>query len=132
MYRNSGYMKIKKYKFGITVPVHHETLGKNLLRCLESVFREIVFLEIIVISIDGPISTELQRIINEQAVSKKNVKTIKNDINTGLGQILNVTAKEYPEIDFWFRIDSDDWNINSRINNQIKIISVDLRHSIIR
>ena len=100
------------------MPIYSGTTPKQFKRCLDSILVEKNVIDKLIIAQDGKISSTLMNIIDGLVSSRVHCDVVKSDKNIGLGQILNLVAASHPDINFWFRIDSDDWNICKRLATQ--------------
>lgn len=108
--------------FGIIIPVHYASNLVQFSRCLESVLKEKQFIDRIIIAKDGLVPENLNKYIKKLCISGKISHVVETAENIGLGQILNRCASIHADVDYWIRIDSDDWNINERIRRQRKFL----------
>lgn len=109
-------------KFGIAIPIYRGTSLSEFDRCLKSVFEEADLLQRIVIAQDGSVVPEIENAVQVAFEAGLVTDIVSSQDNVGLGQILNKVVAELPDVDFWFRIDSDDFNVNSRIKVQTSFL----------
>lgn len=105
-------------KFSLLMSIYHAESPKYLKESLESILNSTILPSQIVMVIDGPISQELEFIINYYAARFENFLRIRLDKNYGLGYAL-AQGLESCEFELVARFDCDDISFHDRFLKQL-------------
>lgn len=108
-------------KFSVLMSVYYKEKPCNLKLSMESILNQTMVPNQIVLVEDGPLSKELNNLIDEYEKNIKFLDVIKLKKNNGLGNALNI-GLDYCKYEFVARMDSDDISIDDRFENQAKFI----------
>lgn len=113
----------KKYPdFSVLMSVYKKDNPIYLDKALNSVESQTIIPTEIILVEDGPISDELQKIINKHKLNFiNNFKVIKSIQNQGLGASLQLGTK-FVSTNWIARMDSDDISVHDRFEHQLKKI----------
>ena len=106
--------------YSVLLSIYYKEKPQYLKEALNSVFKQTVQSQEIVLVKDGPLTDELDEIINNYVSQYPNLKVISLPQNQGLGKALNEGLK-YCTYDIIARMDTDDIAKPSRFEKQIKI-----------
>lgn len=107
--------------FSVLLSVYYRESPINLLQSLSSIFSQTLLPTEIVLVQDGPLTKELDSIINSfKTKCPFTFKVIKLSINQGLGKALNEGLK-YCSHDIIARMDTDDIAKSFRFEKQLKV-----------
>lgn len=111
----------KKYPdFSVLMSVYKKDNPIYLDKALNSVESQTIIPTEIILVEDGPISDELQKIINKHKLNFiNNFKVIKSIQNQGLGASLQLGTK-FVSTNWIARMDSDDISVHDRFEHQLK------------
>lgn len=116
----------KEYpKFSVLMSLYIKERTDYFEECMQSMLRQTVLPTEIVIVFDGPISNELEKIVNRYKIENPGwIKIIKNENNKGLGLALadGVPACTYELI---ARMDTDDIAREDRFEKQLNLFMED-------
>lgn len=104
----------KEIEISGLMSVYHGTVPSELRSCLDSIHNQTVFLDELVIVIDGNIGNDLE---HELARSTNSFTLIRLDRNVGLGRALSEGLK-FCNFEYVMRFDSDDIFYPFRIKTQ--------------
>lgn len=104
--------------FSVLISVYKKENPSYLRECLKSVFSQTLLANEVILVKDGPLSEDLDKVINEFQIIQPTLKIIKLDQNQGLGNALNEGIK-YCSYDYIARMDSDDICFPNRFERQI-------------
>jgi glycosyltransferase involved in cell wall biosynthesis len=108
--------------YSVLIPVYKGDLPEQLKFAVESMMKQTVKPEEIVIAIDGPIGTELKTAIAEfKCQNEKLFSIYRFDVNEGLGKLLN-KALPLCRNEYIARMDADDYSHPERIEKQFEIL----------
>lgn len=107
-------------KFSVLLSIYYKEKPLYLKEALNSVFNQTVQSQEIVLVKDGPLTDELDEIINNYVSQYPNLKVISLPQNQGLGKALNEGLK-HCRYDIVARMDTDDISKPDRFEKQIKI-----------
>jgi len=105
-------------KYSVLMSVYAGEKASNLSISLESMFLQTVPPDEIVLVEDGPLTEELYRVIEEKRDSYGVLKSVKLEVNSGLGAALNAGLNEC-ENELVARMDSDDIAFPERMEKQL-------------
>lgn len=115
--------KILDFKFSVCMSVYKNDKPEYVDIAIQSIFiKQTIKPNEIVLVVDGPISEELESLIDSYALDYSEIFTIiKLEKNQGLGNALRV-AVEKAKYDWIARMDSDDIAISDRFEKQIAFL----------
>ena len=105
------------YKFSVLYPVHDDVVIKKIIKSINSILKNSLTPNEVLIMIDGKISREKSLFFKNISQKFKYIRVIKNK-KIGLTKILNkgIYLTKY---DIIVRADSDDYNYKNRFKNQL-------------
>lgn len=104
-------------QYSVLMSLYYKETPSNLDECLLSLFNQTVEIPEIICVYDGPIPKELDEVVIKWA-AKLPIKTIKLEMNVGLGNALNEGLK-YCSYNFVARMDTDDICVKTRFAEQV-------------
>lgn len=116
MINNNG----RSANIDVLMSVYAKEKKDNLISCFNSLCKQTVTAERVVLVQDGPIPKDLLNVIDEYRV-KLNIIDVILDQNMGLGSALNFGLK-FCESKYVFRMDTDDVCVSQRFELQIKAL----------
>lgn len=109
--------------FSVLLSVYIGESRKNIDLALESVFKQTLMPNQIVLVKDGPLTLELEEVIKKYEILYPNIFDVVGlDINQGLGKALNIGLK-YCKFDIIARMDTDDICYLNRFEEQIQFMN---------
>ena len=112
-------------KFSVLMSLYIREKAEYFDQCMQSMLRQTVLPNEIVIVFDGPISRELSDTVNKYVQQKTNwIKIVKNKENRGLGLAL-ATGVPVCTYDLIARMDTDDIAREDRFEKQLKMFMID-------
>ena len=110
---------MNKYKFGFLLSVYKNDNPSYLDQCLDSIAKQTIPADETIIVVEGEIKIELKNIISNYSDKIQQLKVYfiedqKGPLSYGLPSSLNYGLAN-SEVDYIVRIDSDDINCSSRI-----------------
>lgn len=115
-------MDKNKIKFSVLMSVYKNDNSDFLNEAIESIVKQTIVPSEIVIVKDGPLNSDLDKVLNEWVIKLPNViKLISLDENLGLGEALRV-GMENCSHDIIARMDSDDISEENRFEEQLNIL----------
>lgn len=110
----------KQMEYSVLMSVYQKELPENLQKSIKSMMEQTVKPSQIVLVKDGPLTEELDLVINELMAEKTDVFTIVEiEKNVGLAQALNIGI-QYCRYFLVARMDSDDISLPKRCEIQLK------------
>ncbi|WP_294630305.1 glycosyltransferase [uncultured Bacteroides sp.] len=106
--------------FSVLLSVYSKEQPVFLRQCFESIFQQTSLPSEIVLVKDGPLTTELNQLIEEYAVKHPELKIVSLSENQGLGKALNEGLK-HCSYDLVARMDTDDISKPDRFEKQLKV-----------
>jgi len=109
-----------KYKYSVLMSLYKKEHPEYLRESLDSMINQTIMPDEIVLVKDGPLTNELELVINEYIKEYSNLMTIvENKTNLGLGLALQkgVVASRNEII---IRMDTDDYSVNDRCEKQLE------------
>lgn len=103
--------------FSVLMSLYIKEQARFLHKCLESLARQTLKADEIVIVLDGPITKKLQDTLNNWRFDLP-LKLLPQEHNQGLGIALNIGLKEC-SYEYVFRMDTDDICLESRFEKQL-------------
>lgn len=114
-------MKKKYPEYSVLMSVYYKENPKWLRYSIDSMLNQTIFPNEFVIVEDGPLTEELDAVIDEfKNKNKKLFKIVKIKKNGGLGPALKLGIKKCSN-EFIARMDSDDFSMPNRIEKQFEI-----------
>ena len=109
-----------KSEFSLLISVYVKEKPEYLEGCLQSVFQSTLLPSEVIIVKDGPITEQLQAVLNKYCELYDFIKIVSLEKNVGLGQALNEGMK-YCNFKFVARMDTDDICDKDRFKTQLQI-----------
>ena len=106
--------------FSVLISVYYKESPVFLHQSLESIFQQTLLPTEVILIKDGPLTKELNEVIEEYATKYSELKIISLTQNQGLGKALNEGLR-YCSYDLVARMDSDDVAKSDRFKRQIQI-----------
>ncbi|MBO0477308.1 glycosyltransferase [Vagococcus sp. DIV0080] len=112
---------MKYEKYSVLLSIYHKEKAVYLTECFKSILTQTVQPDQIVIVKDGPITEELEFVVNDFIKKNKkiNITIVENKTNLGLGKALN-KGLNYCVNNLVARVDTDDINKENRMELQLK------------
>jgi glycosyltransferase involved in cell wall biosynthesis len=107
--------------FSVLMSVYADESPRYLEECLQSLVEQTLVAEEVILVEDGPISTELSRVISEFE-SKLNIVSVRLEKNNGLAAALNA-GLNHCSFDLVVRMDTDDVSVFDRFEKQVKFMN---------
>lgn len=115
-------MAITESKLSVLMSVYKNELPVNLNKALQSIFSQSLMPKHLVLVKDGPLSRELEQVINHwKSSNNSTIITISLDKNYGLAIALN-KGLEHISSEFIARMDSDDIALPDRFEKQVRFL----------
>ena len=108
------------YKFSVAMSVYKNDQPNYFKQAMDSIIKQTLTPNEIILVIDGPISDELKNVVDTYENKYSLIKTIWLKENKGLGNALKL-AVENAKYDLIARMDSDDIAVCDRFEQQINI-----------
>lgn len=108
------------HDFSVLLSVYKKEKPSFFQQCLDSIFSQTLLPNEIVLVKDGPLTIELEQIIEEYKLKYSILKVIPLSLNQGLGRALNEGVK-YCSFELIARMDTDDIAKPNRFEKQIAI-----------
>lgn len=109
-------------KFSVLISVYEKETKENLLRALNSIFKEQTILpnEVVLVK-DGPLNVALDEVINQfETEFSTLLKVVALESNVGLGAALNIGLTHCSN-ELVARMDSDDISLSNRFESQLAV-----------
>lgn len=106
--------------FSVLLSLYYKENPEYLRQSLDSIFRQSLLPDEIILMEDGPVTDELEDIVAEFSSKYDSLKIVRLPQNGGLGHALNEGLK-YCSNDIIARMDTDDISKPDRFKKQIKI-----------
>ena len=106
-------------KFSVVLPVHINANPKHFDLAIRSILSQSVKPNELIIVADGPISSEVQTIINKLK-NISNIRVIYSEVNVGMGVSRDI-AIEAARYEYIALMDSDDISVSDRFEKQINV-----------
>lgn len=110
--------------FSILLAVYKKENPVYFSQSLDSIFSQILFPHEVVLVKDGPLTDDLERVINKYQSKYYILKVVSLPVNQGLGKALNEGLKHCSH-DLVARMDTDDIVKPDRFEKQLKIFQED-------
>lgn len=104
--------------FTVLISVYYKEKAENLQQCLDSVFRQTLPPDEVVLVEDGPLTPELDAVVDSFCRDHQELKVVKDPINQGLDVALNNGLRQCT-YDLIARMDSDDISMPRRFEKQV-------------
>ncbi len=111
-------VKTNSLQFSVSICVYGKDNPQHFKQAVESILNQTVLPTEVVLVVDGPVSDELNKAI-EDFDQNDLFKIIRLPINKGLGNALKVCV-ENCKYDLIARMDADDISVNDRFEQQLK------------
>jgi glycosyltransferase involved in cell wall biosynthesis len=105
-------------QFSVLLSLYIKERPEFLRTALQSVFSQTLRADEVVLVLDGPISDELQTVVDEFARQYSELKVIPHPTNQGLGKALNL-GLQHCSHEIIARMDTDDISVVDRFEKQI-------------
>ena len=109
---------MKKIKFSVLMSVYYKEKASYLDDALNSIFKQTLKSNEVVLVEDGPLNDELYEVIDKYKKKYKYFKTVRLKKNMGLGNALNEGLK-HCTYEYVARMDTDDISLPNRFEKQI-------------
>lgn len=107
--------------YSVLMSIYQKEKAEYLKQAMDSIWNQIVPTDDFVLACDGPLSTELDAVIDDmQAAYTDTLHVIRLEKNSGLGNALNVGIKHCKH-ELVARMDSDDIAFTNRCERQLKV-----------
>ena len=106
--------------FSVLLSIYHKEKTINLKQCLDSIINQTIESNEIIIVKDGPLTEELENVLNDYSKHNINLKIIPLPQNLGLGKALNEGLK-HCSYEIVARMDTDDIAKPERFKKQIAV-----------
>lgn len=107
--------------FSVLLSVYYREKSNNLRESLDSILQQTLLPSEIVLVKDGPLSEELDKVIDEYEANFPILKVVSLAVNQGLGIALNEGLK-YCTFNYVARMDTDDIAVPERFEMQIHFL----------
>ena len=107
--------------FSVLMSVYIKDRVQEVANAMSSILNQTYLPAQIVIVEDGPITQELQRLLDEYAERYSIIDRIRLEENMGLGRALNI-GLEYCKYELVARMDADDFSLPYRFEKQIEFL----------
>ncbi len=121
---------MKKIKFSVLMSIYYKEKPANLKLALDSVINQTYKPSEIILVEDGPLTQELDLLIDNYRSKYDFIKIIKLKKNQGLGNALNVGLK-HCKYEYVARMDTDDISLPNRFEKQFKFIESNPEYDVI-
>lgn len=109
-------------KFSVLMSLYYKERPEYLRQSFDSVFNQSVIPDEVVLVEDGPLTPELDAVVEEYAARHKELKVVPLPVNGGLGNALNEGLKHCSH-ELIARMDTDDICFPNRFEQQVKIFA---------
>lgn len=113
---------MSKFRFSVLISVYNKENPDFLEESLNSLLKQTILPTQIVLVKDGPLTPELDNVIQSFSIKYEPIKIITLPINNGLGNALNIGLQAC-DYDLIARMDSDDISHPSRFHDQLEIFA---------
>jgi len=104
-------------EFSVLLSIYRKEKPEFLRQCLDSIFAQTMTASEIILVKDGPLTAELDAVIDEYQQAHQELKTVKLDTNMGLGHALNFGLLHCSN-DIVARMDTDDICLPERFERE--------------
>ena len=109
--------------FSVLLSIYYKEKAENLIQSLDSVFNQSLRADEVVLVEDGPLTPELETIVEKYSGQYHELKIVKLEKNSGLGVALNEGLKNCSN-DWVARMDTDDICKPIRFERQLDFIQL--------
>lgn len=107
--------------YSVLMSVYHKEKAEYLKQAMDSIWKQTILTDDFVLVCDGPLTVELDAVINEMQVAHpETLHVVRLEKNGGLGNALNIGIKECKH-ELVARMDSDDISRPDRCERQLKV-----------
>lgn len=117
--KETANMRVSEMKYSVLMSVYAKDNAEYLKASIDSMINQTVAPEQIVLVVDGPISAEIQRVINQYSENKGLFTIVQLEKNQGLGHALNI-GLQYCRNELIARMDADDISLPKRCEEELK------------
>lgn len=114
-------MNINKEEYSVLIGVYYKEKPQSFIECIESILNQTIKTNDFVIVCDGPLTKELDDVLELYTSKHDFFNIIRLPENKGLGIALNIAIKECKN-EIIMRMDSDDVSIPNRAEIQLEMI----------
>lgn len=107
-------------KFSVLLSIYRKEQPTFLQQSLDSIFTQTLLPDEVVLVKDGPLTDELDQVVEDYTLKYPILKVIPISVNQGLGKALNEGLK-HCSFDLVARMDTDDIAFPTRFEKQIKV-----------
>ncbi len=111
----------EEIKFSVLMSVYKKEKANNLKTAIDSIVNQTLIPNEFIIIEDGPLTSELENVLNAYTRKYNWIKTIKLEKNVGLGAALKEGVL-HCNYEYIARMDSDDVAISNRFQKQINFL----------
>ncbi len=108
-------------KFSVILPIYKKTNYKIFKKSFESVLRQSLLPNEILIIFDGPVNGNIKKMIDNKKKIYKFIKILNFPSNNGLGKVLKIAVNK-ASYNYIMRCDSDDVSLKNRFEDQIDFL----------
>jgi lipopolysaccharide cholinephosphotransferase len=113
---------VKLPPYSVLITVYKKDSPDHFIQALESILNQSVPSDNIVISVDGPLSGELDEIVNHYEANYPQISTVRQPTNIGQG-LACAAALPFCQHDVVARMDADDISFPERMEKQLTYLS---------
>lgn len=107
--------------FSVLIPVYKGDYPEYFHEALESVFGQSTKADEVVVVADGPLTADLDAVLQEWETRETTLKVVRREVNGGLSEALN-TGIAAASHEWIARMDADDWCMPHRFEVQLERI----------
>ncbi len=108
-------------QYSVLISVYEREKAQNLKDSIQSIYSQTLLPYEVILVLDGKLTDELYETVDFLKNKYSNLKTVALDENIGLWHALNV-GLAHCECEIVARMDSDDIAVNTRIEEQLKLL----------
>lgn len=108
-------------QYSVLMSVYENEKAQNLKDSIQSIYSQTLLPYEVILVLDGKLTDELYKAVDFLKNKYSNLKTVALDENIGLWHALNV-GLAHCECEIVARMDSDDIAVNTRIEEQLKLL----------
>lgn len=112
----------EKRKYSVLMSVYYKEKAAQLKAAMGSMWDQTISTDDFVLVCDGPLTVELDTVINEMEHKHPELTVVRLERNSGLGNALNI-GLEHCKNELVARMDSDDISRLDRCEKQLKVFS---------
>ncbi|MDE6460528.1 MAG: glycosyltransferase [Paramuribaculum sp.] len=106
--------------FSVLASIYKKENPEYLIQALNSIFNQTATPTEVILVEDGPLNTELYRVLDDFEKKFPQFKRVKLEVNSGLGKALNEGLK-YCSYELVARMDTDDIALSTRFEKQLAV-----------